>query len=59
MARDKPSTVPDLRPVTGTIRLRRRTRPRDLWERAIEMPWLWLGAFLLGDCHMTPVLFLA
>lgn len=56
MARDKdPSTVPDLRPVTGTIRLRRRTRPRDLWERAIEMPWLWLGAFLvLGTWCLLP-----
>lgn len=56
MARDKdPSTVPDLRPVTGTIRLRRRTRPRDVWERAIEMPWLWLGAFLvLGTWCMLP-----
>ncbi|HEY4595192.1 MAG TPA: hypothetical protein VIJ02_02235, partial [Thermoanaerobaculia bacterium] len=56
MARDKdPSTVPDLRPVTGTIRLRRRTRPRDVWERAIEMPWLWLGAFLvLGTWCLLP-----
>lgn len=56
MARDNdPSTVPDLRPVTGTIRLRRRTRPRDLWERAIEMPWLWLGAFLvLGTWCLLP-----
>jgi putative nucleotidyltransferase with HDIG domain len=56
MARDNdPSTVHDLRPVTGTIRLRRRTRPRDLWERAIEMPWLWLGAFLvLGTWCLLP-----
>ena len=56
MARDNdPSTVPDLRPVTGAIRLRRRTRPRDLWERAIEMPWLWLGAFLvLGTWCLLP-----
>ncbi|HEY3566822.1 MAG TPA: HDIG domain-containing protein [Thermoanaerobaculia bacterium] len=56
MARDnEPSAVPDLRPVTGTIRLRKRTRPRDLWERAIEMPWLWLGAFLvLGTWCLLP-----
>src|SRR3954453_9681156 len=56
MARDKdPSTVPDLRPVTGTIRLRRRTRPRDRWESAVEMPWLWLGAFLvLGTWCLLP-----
>ena len=56
MARDnEPSAVPDLRPVTGTIRLRRRTRPRDLWERAVEMPWLWLGAFLvLGTWCLLP-----
>ncbi len=56
MARDNdPSTSPGLRPVTGTIRLRRRTRPRDLWERAIEMPWLWLGAFLvLGTWCLLP-----
>src|SRR3954468_590643 len=56
MARDKdPSTVPEIRPVTGTIRLRKRARPRDVWERAIEMPWLWLGAFLvLGTWCLLP-----
>jgi putative nucleotidyltransferase with HDIG domain len=59
MARDSdPPNVPEIRPVsggTGSIRLRRRTRPRDLWERAIEMPWLWLGAFLvLGTWCLLP-----
>lgn len=56
MARDNDSpNVPDLRPVTGAIRLRKRTRPRDLWEHAIEMPWLWLGAFLvLGTWCLLP-----
>ena len=37
MARDDDTTnASGLRPVTGTIRLRKRTRPRDLWERAIR-----------------------
>jgi putative nucleotidyltransferase with HDIG domain len=51
MARDTdPLNVTEIRPVsggTGTIRLRKRTRPRDLWESALAHPWAWLGAFLL------------
>jgi putative nucleotidyltransferase with HDIG domain len=63
MARDNdPSTVTEIRPVTsgtGSIRLRKRPRPRDLWERAIEMPLLWLGVFLiLGTWCLVPGAFL-
>jgi len=48
MARDNDATsTHEIRPVTGAIRLRKRPRPRDLWERAVEMPWLWLGLFLV------------
>jgi cyclic-di-AMP phosphodiesterase PgpH len=46
--RDRDSTsVTDIRPVTGTIRVRKRRRVRDAWDRAVEMPFLWLGLFLL------------
>jgi putative nucleotidyltransferase with HDIG domain len=49
MAQDKDATkVSEIRPVTGTIRLRKRPRPRDVWERAIEMPWLWLALFVMA-----------
>src|SRR5215218_3515277 len=63
MARDNdPSTVTEIRPVTsgtGSIRLRKRPRPRDLWERALEMPLLWLGVFLiLGTWCLVPGAFL-
>ena len=63
MARDNdPSTVTEIRPATsgtGSIRLRKRPRPRDLWERAIEMPLLWLGVFLIvGTWCLVPGAFL-
>jgi putative nucleotidyltransferase with HDIG domain len=63
MARDHdPSTVTEIRPATGgtgSIRLRRRTRPRDLWERALGLPLLWLGVFLLlGTWCLVPGAFL-
>src|SRR5829696_1564173 len=60
MARDRDSTsVTDIRPATGTIRLRRRRRVHDLWDRALEMPLLWLGLFLiLGTWCLMPGAFL-
>ncbi|HEY0511282.1 MAG TPA: HDIG domain-containing protein [Thermoanaerobaculia bacterium] len=63
MARDNDATTtPEIRPAsgaTGSIRLRKRPRPRDLWDRAIEMPLLWLGLFLvLGTWCLLPGAFL-
>src|SRR5947199_9008073 len=59
MARDTdPTTVTEIRPAssgTGSIRLRKRARPRDLWERALDRPLLWLAAFLiLGTWCLQP-----
>jgi putative nucleotidyltransferase with HDIG domain len=59
MARDTdPTSVTEIRPATsgtGAIRLRNRTRPRDLWERALALPLVWLGAFLiLGAWCLLP-----
>src|SRR5262245_19489544 len=58
--RDRDSTsVIEIRPVTGTIRLHTRRRAHDLWERALEMPLLWLGLFLLlGTWCLMPGAFL-
>src|SRR3954454_3098915 len=62
MARDKDSTstgVIDIRPATRAMLLRRRLRLRDAWEQALEMPWLWLGLFLLlATWTLTPGVFL-
>ncbi|HEX3555950.1 MAG TPA: HDIG domain-containing protein [Thermoanaerobaculia bacterium] len=60
MARDKDSTgVIDIRPATRAMLLRRRLRLRDAWEQALEMPWLWLGLFLLlATWALTPGAFL-
>lgn len=60
MARDDDATTPtEIRPTTGAIRLRKRPRPRDLWERALELPLLWLGLFLvLGTWCLLPGAFL-
>jgi len=58
--RDRDSTsVTDIRPVTGTIRVRKRRRGRDAWDRAVEMPFLWLGLFLIvGTWCLMPGAFL-
>ena len=58
--RDRDSTsVTEIRPVTGTIRLQTRHRANDLWERALEMPLLWLVLFLLlGTWCLMPGAFL-
>lgn len=60
MARERdPSGVTEIRSVTGTIRLPKGPRPRDLWDRAVEMPFLWLGLFLvLGAWVLMPGAFL-
>jgi putative nucleotidyltransferase with HDIG domain len=62
MAHDNATPAPEIRPAaggTGSIRLRKRPRPRDLWDRAGEMPLLWLGAFLLlGTWCLVPGAFL-
>jgi putative nucleotidyltransferase with HDIG domain len=60
MARDRDTTSAiDIRPTTRSILLRRRLRLHDLWENAVEMPWLWLGLFLLlGTWALTPGAFL-
>ena len=60
MSHDKDATsVTEIRPGTGTIRLRKRRRARDLWDRAVEMPLLWLGLFLiLGTWCLMPGAFL-
>ncbi|HEX9942957.1 MAG TPA: HDIG domain-containing protein [Thermoanaerobaculia bacterium] len=60
MSRDRDTTsVTEIRPVTGTIRLHPRYRPRDVWDRAGEMPLLWLGLFLvLGTWCLMPGAFL-
>jgi cyclic-di-AMP phosphodiesterase PgpH len=60
MARDKDTTsISEIRPVTGAIRLRKRLRPRDVWDRAVEMPLLWLALFLvLGTWCLVPGAFL-
>jgi putative nucleotidyltransferase with HDIG domain len=62
---DTSTSISEIRPVTppgsgtGSFRLRRRTRPRDLWDRALELPLLWLGAFLvLGTWCLLPGAFL-
>ncbi len=59
MARDTdPTSVTEIRPAssgTGSIRLRKRARPRDLWEGALDRPLLWLAAFLiLGTWCLQP-----
>jgi putative nucleotidyltransferase with HDIG domain len=62
MARDTdPTSVTEIRPAanptggTGAIRLRKRTRPRDLWELALDKPLVWLAAFLiLGTWCLQP-----
>jgi cyclic-di-AMP phosphodiesterase PgpH len=56
MARDRDSnSVTDIRPVTQAMLLRRQLRLHDLWEEAMEKPWLWLGLFLLlGTWALTP-----
>lgn len=64
MARDKDSTsITEIRPRllngTGTIRLKTRRRVRDVWDRAAEMPFLWLGLFLVvGTWCLMPGAFL-
>jgi putative nucleotidyltransferase with HDIG domain len=65
MAHDTETSISEIRPVTppgsgtGSFRLRRRTRPRDLWDRALELPLLWLAAFLiLGTWCLLPGAFL-
>jgi putative nucleotidyltransferase with HDIG domain len=60
MARDKDQTgVIEIRSATGTIRLPKGPRPRDLWDRAVEMPFLWLGLFLVvGAWSLMPGAFL-
>lgn len=62
MARDKDSTsITQIRPVsaTGTIRLKTRLRARGVWDRAVEMPLLWLGLFLVvGTWCLMPGAFL-
>ena len=64
MARDKDSTsITEIRPrslsATGTIRLKTRRRARDVWDRAVEMPFLWLGLFLVvGTWCLMPGAFL-
>jgi cyclic-di-AMP phosphodiesterase PgpH len=60
MARDKDTTsVTEIRPVTGAIRLGRSLRARDTWDRAVEMPLLWLALFLvLGTWCLLPGVFL-
>ncbi len=60
MPRDRDSSsVTAIRPVTQSMLLRRRLRLNDLWEEALEKPWLWLGLFLLlGAWALTPGAFL-
>ncbi|HEV2856699.1 MAG TPA: HDIG domain-containing protein [Thermoanaerobaculia bacterium] len=63
MDREKDSTsVTEIRPVpigTGTIRLKTRRHARDTWDRAVEMPFLWLGLFLVvGTWCLMPGAFL-
>lgn len=68
MARDKDSTsITEIRPrsrpqslsATGTIRLKTRQRARDVWDRIVEMPFLWLGLFLVvGTWCLLPGAFL-
>ena len=58
MARDK-DTTSEIRAVTGAIRIRKRLRSRDIWDRAVEMPLLWLALFLvLGTWCLLPGAFL-
>lgn len=58
MARDKEPTS-EIRAVTGAIRIGERLRPRDFWDRAMEMPRLWLPLFLvLGTWCLLPGAFL-
>jgi putative nucleotidyltransferase with HDIG domain len=66
MARDRdnrekesPTGVIDIRPATRAMLLRRRLRLREVWEEAMEKPWLWLGLFLLlATWTLTPGVFL-
>ncbi|HEV8580863.1 MAG TPA: HDIG domain-containing protein [Thermoanaerobaculia bacterium] len=60
MARDRDTTsVTQIRPVTGAIRLGKRLRPREAWDRMVEMPLLWLALFLvLGTWCLLPGAFL-
>ncbi|MFL6193159.1 MAG: hypothetical protein ACJ75H_03225, partial [Thermoanaerobaculia bacterium] len=58
MARDKDNTS-ELRAVTGAIRIGKRLRPRDSWDRAMEAPLLWLPLLLvLGTWCLLPGAFL-
>src|SRR5215510_3085291 len=58
MARDRESTS-EIRAVTGAIRISKRLRARDAWDRAVEMPFLWLVLFLvLGTWCLLPGAFL-
>lgn len=44
---------------TGTLTLRRRLRAADLWQKALEMPALWVGLFLIvGVWALMPGAFL-
>ena len=63
MDRDRDSTsITEIRPLataTGTIRLKTRLRTREVWDRALEMPFLWLGLFLvIGTWCLVPGAFL-
>jgi cyclic-di-AMP phosphodiesterase PgpH len=58
MVRDKEPTS-KIRAVTGAIRIGKRLRPRDFWDRAMEMPRIWLPLFLvLGTWCLLPGAFL-
>jgi putative nucleotidyltransferase with HDIG domain len=59
MARDHDTSTSEIRAVTGTLRLGRQPRFRDSWDRALEMPLLWLALFLvLGTWCLLPGAFL-
>ncbi len=60
MARERDQTgITEIRTATGSIRLPKGPRPRDLWDRALEMPFLWLALFLvLGAWCLLPGAFL-
>jgi cyclic-di-AMP phosphodiesterase PgpH len=60
MARERDQTgITEIRTATGSIRLPKGPRPRDLWDRAVEMPFLWLALFLvIGAWCLMPGAFL-
>ncbi|HEX6902320.1 MAG TPA: HDIG domain-containing protein [Thermoanaerobaculia bacterium] len=60
MARERDQTgITEIRTATGSIRLPKGPRPRDLWDRAVEMPFLWLALFLVvGAWCLLPGAFL-